>query len=107
MNRPDLHKLSDRRAPALHRTLPTWSRERQADGSVQWRIYAPSRFGGALYAVRTFAADTPRSTVAAALRFHRRIIWGRSADAPSPVAVPAPSAAPSSDVQLDLFGVAA
>lgn len=107
MTRPGLHQLVDRRPPALHRTLPTWVRERQADGSVQWRIYAPSRFGGALYAVRTFAADTPRATVAAALRFHRRIIWGRSAEVPPPAAAPPAPVAPSSDAQLDLFGVAA
>lgn len=74
--RPPLCDLGPRRAPALHRTLPTWGRDVEG-GTVTWRIYAPHRFGGAIVSHVILPASTSRVAAAAQLRHHRGIIWGR------------------------------
>lgn len=75
--RPRLADLPDRRAPALHRTLPTWARQALDNGQIVWRIYVPHRLGGALFMVVQFGPTTPRSAVAVKLREHRKVLWGR------------------------------
>lgn len=75
--RPALADLPNRRAPALHRTMPTWAREVKGDGLIEYRMYAPHPAGGALFVTDQFAPGTPRADVAARLRALRLVIWGR------------------------------
>lgn len=75
--RPSMADLANRRAPALHRTLPTWARERKSDDCIEYRMYAPHPAGGTLFITEQFTADTSRAEVAARLRILRAVIWGR------------------------------
>ncbi|OGU22795.1 MAG: hypothetical protein A2580_11720 [Hydrogenophilales bacterium RIFOXYD1_FULL_62_11] len=75
--RTPLSELPDRRAPNLHRTLPTWARQAQDDGQVEYRLYAPHAAGGALFSSERFPADADRTYVARRLRSMRAMIWGR------------------------------
>lgn len=75
--RPSMADLANRRAPALHRTLPTWARERKSDDCIEYRMYAPHPAGGTLFISEQFTADTSRAEVAARLRILRAVIWGR------------------------------
>lgn len=81
MRRPALHQLGPRRAPPLHRTLPTWARERTTAG-IEYRLYVPSTNGIAVFTRDTFALDQTRAEVAALLRGRRRMLWGRDRLAP-------------------------
>lgn len=75
--RPSLAQLPNRRAPNLHRTLPTWARETKEDGHVEYRMYAPHSMGAAIFTRDCFDPGTSRAEVAAKLRMMRAVIWGR------------------------------
>jgi hypothetical protein len=92
MTRPPLHPLGHRRAPALHRTLPTWARERTAAG-IEYRLYVPSINGIAVFTCDTFALDQGRGDVAALLRARRRMLWGRDRVTATPTDIPTTPAA--------------
>lgn len=71
-----LQGLGDRRAPALHRTLPTWAREKKV-GAVEWRIFVPHQPGVAIFRRIVLDVGTSRSSAAAEIRRHRREMWAR------------------------------
>lgn len=88
-SRPGLELLGARRAPDLHRTLPTWARECRGDATVEWRIYAPCR-GAAVFVHVRLPMTTSRRQAAAALRDARAMLWGRDkARGAAPVEPPA------------------
>ena len=100
--RPSFASLGRRRAPALHRTLPTWAREPVEDG-VEYRLYVPSINGIAVFTCDTFPTSTSRAEVARRLRERRRMLWGRdrleavpsTPTAPEPLPAPPPPVAPA------------
>lgn len=110
--RPSLSALPDRRAPALHRTFPTWARQVRDDGQIEWRIYVPHRLGGALFMAVPFDATASRSAVAAKLREYRKVLWGRDkvigvAETSAPASPANPASSPDGDQQpAELKGTA-
>lgn len=107
MNRPPLSQLTDRRAPPLHRTLPTWAREAKGDGHVQWRMYREHAAGGALYMVVDAREPMTRDQAAATLRQYRKVLFGRDkieGQAPTPASpTPPPSVPVPEQGQATLF----
>lgn len=76
MNTDTIATLTRRRAAPLHRTFPTWARDVTGD-KVEWRIYAPHRFGGAVTSRIILPVSTSRRAAASEIRRHRAAIWGR------------------------------
>lgn len=85
--RPTLDSIGDRRAPNLHRTLPTWAR--QSDGQeVTWRLYVPCAEGGAYFVHVVVPVSITRTDAASRLRAARAGLWSKSRTTADPAASP-------------------